>query len=1608
LMQNGHSYYDDNGDFLVEPDYEQAVTFFRKLTKRYAKSLYASKAKAHLDWILKPTIEVHVEHSYHPDTEMECSILMKNTDSVDVALYPVSLFSDGMVHEDGVHIDLPSNAKPLQTYHIDKPKSQKHSPVTCQLTLGQDLPLGAYYIVAKSGSVNASKILLISDASVILKHVKDQVFLYFCDSKDGSPIPNAKATVWISTKVDGSERARWTGVSLDTNKDGVALVDFEGNDESLSSTVWAALSKDGRQAYVTDRKSFKEETKKEPLLKATLFCSQSFISTEKDSVQWAAVLRYPVAGNYVFPKDHKITYRVMDSMGHVYGESSVLPIDISPESGTVHGVLTGLSKLNPSNLFIELEVKGLPDAKVQLPLLRARGNTPPACVDIHFDKENDAALKTVIPGSLLSGKIKMIGSVGSLLSRELTINIVRTKVDSFLRTVSGTEKNIQSFVVPLDSMGVAPFDYQLGSDEDGSFLYEMRVISDTLEGKHTDIKRFLMVPDSYRVWVAPQKRFSRPNEPVRINVQARNALGNGKMIQGTLRLLRQRWREVWVDRSGKEISGQELQKLKESGGGWFSFGPSPSDYRLEEEGYVQDEISKVRLTTDNQGNAEYYYEPLDPGYYVLRWVGRDSDGKPVRADSEFWVSGEDGSDIGYRPEGIRLVVDDCDSGKRSNVPVLVTGPVRKKWILLISGNDKIESWDLIHPESDSDVHSIDLSAFTGKNAFVEACSIFNDTYYSDLKEILLYGASKGNQVDVRPNSYGYEPAQTAEFTVFVKDKSGNPISNASVIFQIKERNGLEALRENMTCKSLIPRVPYRLSGKVSLVESPYFRPLIEDEKLNVHIKNKETPFRFYGSSLFATDYDCLKKQEIPIYWDASRKTDSEGRVIYEVPLSDQLGEWIATATVVNGSRCMCYGSSQFRTRLPMMVDLTFPNSLMQGDVAVAKAHIVNNTFFNMTLKLSLDPGEGLDITSFTGGAGEQKIVEGDLLQDQVVSVAAKSEIDVSWELLTKDCHDRHQKMKLVAAMKNRITADTISYFVRPQRALAGQFLNVYTEGQTAKIPFNLDGGKPRVFFQIAPNLEPVLYDCILDVLRRKDVVLDGLYGGLNEDFLGLLGALQNMDFLNSQDELNRSKILEELSLTSSDIEKLKSSIYSFLREAENPDGGWPWGQKGDSDVGLTAYTLWLLTGSEDVPEDLLTASRNYLTRELVEQDLDMQMQAWLLRSLAAYNRQHSARPTRVEARALISLIRRKAELSPMGVAFLALAAQDFSLSDEALDLLKSLEDIQHKSEKGVYWESMEKNAFWGSNDVDSTALALSAFLNIDPGHPVIEDAVKWLMQKREGFCDWGNSRSTSCVLKVLTLFQGYSGNWGQQDSVSLKVNGHDWKQFVFHPASILDEGSPLPIPEGLLQAGENELEIISTSSRNLMCGVNVEALSGEANTNSLSEVSLTKKYFRTHRIPTLLRGFVNSVDSFDGKSKLSVGDRIEVVLNIHVDSPVSYLKWSIPCPSGFSMGGFNSLDTIRLYCLSKQDGEEGIDSLQEYQNNKRYDLDASRLLSMSQTKDGVEFLLDRLEPGEWELHYSFIADSEGQYVLKPVTVKQLHSGLISSSGENRAVQVVTP
>jgi uncharacterized protein YfaS (alpha-2-macroglobulin family) len=78
-------------------------------------------------------------------------------------------------------------------------------------------------------------------------------------------------------------------------------------------------------------------------------------------------------------------------------------------------------------------------------------------------------------------------------------------------------------------------------------------------------------------------------------------------------------------------------------------------------------------------------------------------------------------------------------------------------------------------------------------------------------------------------------------------------------------------------------------------------------------------------------------------------------------------------------------------------------------------------------------------------------------------------------------------------------------------------------------------------------------------------------------------------------------------------------LYSF----QHSDGGWGWWKDGDSDHFMSAYVVWGLTLAREagieLRTDVVDRGVSYLDKELVEQEQQPDLQAWMLHALAAHH-----------------------------------------------------------------------------------------------------------------------------------------------------------------------------------------------------------------------------------------------------------------------------------------------------------------------------------------------------------------------------------------------------
>ena len=76
--------------------------------------------------------------------------------------------------------------------------SQTHKVFAEQIRIEGKLPSGAYLLEAKSGSLSARELILVSDATLVLKSSLSQALVFFTDALTGAPIANADIALWES------------------------------------------------------------------------------------------------------------------------------------------------------------------------------------------------------------------------------------------------------------------------------------------------------------------------------------------------------------------------------------------------------------------------------------------------------------------------------------------------------------------------------------------------------------------------------------------------------------------------------------------------------------------------------------------------------------------------------------------------------------------------------------------------------------------------------------------------------------------------------------------------------------------------------------------------------------------------------------------------------------------------------------------------------------------------------------------------------------------------------------------------------------------------------------------------------------------------------------------------------------------------------------------------------------------------------------------------------------------------------------------------------------------------------------------------------------------
>lgn len=690
-----------------------------------------------------------------------------------------------------------------------------------------------------------------------------------------------------------------------------------------------------------------------------------------------------------------------------------------------------------------------------------------------------------------------------------------------------------------------------------------------------------------------------------------------------------------------------------------------------------------------------------------------------------------------------------------------------------------------------------------------------------------------------------------------------------------------------------------------------------------------------------------------IIWLPDVKTGADGTAKVPVKYPDSLTGWKATARAVGSGAQFGIANTTTRTKQPLIVRLQAPRFFVVGDEVVLSAVVNNNTDAELIVKVTLD---GTSLTPVTGP--QTRIPLPQLTFDLgrsdfavaakpiTLKVPANSEARADWKARVHSAGPLKLKAtgvsgKLSDAMEKEYLAHEhgIERFLTKAGKVRGSDITVRLD-----IPAARKKDTTTLVVQVAPSLAVTMLDAL-------PYLIDYPYGCTEQTmsrFLPAVVTAKTLKDLGLQPEDVMSRVFGGIEARAggaappnlgakNDLAKLNEMTDASLKrlyDFQHADGGWGWWKEGQSDRWMTAYVVWGLSLARDakvqIKDNVLTRGRDFLAKTIVEEELNHDMQAFMLHALAVYYAPFRDRLMNPSInKAFDNLWKNREALNAYTRALLALSAHHFGKAAEAKTLIANLENgvkrderpdasvliggqlpanagvmgTAHWGEDGIYWR-------WSDGGVEATAFALRALLAIDPQNKLIEPVTNWLLKGRRG-AQWSNTRDTAITVLALNDYLRVTKELSPELEYEVTVNGTSIAKRKVSGAEVFAAPSRFAVDTKLIKDGANSIRIQRKGEGPVYFAAEAKFFSlEEPIPASGNEIFVKREYFKLVGRPTLLKGLLyDKVPLLDGETVKS-GERIETVLTIEAKNNYEYLLFEDLKPAGFEAVAVRSGESL--------------------------------------------------------------------------------------------------
>jgi len=806
MNNNGSLRQLEDGQWQQLPDYVKALELYRRLITEFAKgeTRYYDQAQQQIKGITEPSLGVAVSNIFLPDSELQFGLNTRNVRRVDFALYKIDMTRDvrftSSENEDegegefGPWIQkIPTSGRaPVKTWTKNINDSEAHKPFNEQSRIDGKLPVGAYLLEAKSGSLSARDVVLVSDATLVLKSSNSQALVFFADAITGAPIANASVALWESYYQNS--KPHWRRLRQSTDADGLARFVLKGANESRN--LFATSASNDRQAFAS---AYAYGRPANDGWRIYAFTDRPAYRP-KETLQWKFIARQLSNGVYSTPADQVVEYQINDPRGTKVTEGKATLNTFGSAWGSLWlGEQLPLGEYNiqfwdqgrnqsiGSARLFRLEEYKLPEFKVQV-------KTP----------EQDGKKKAFRLGEKVEVEIQADYYFGGPVSNASVEVVVYQNpfyhywfphrdypwyyidLEYQRRNYYGQGTVVKRESIKTDATGKAKLTFDTPREnynQDFEFRIEARVV-DSSRREIVASDQVRVTRQRYYVYPRPAQNIYRPKDKVTVDIKALDANEQPVQTEGVVKVTRDYWWEVWIDPRGREVQGEELRQLQQKSGVFppvVAKGQRP--WRLKFRGYQHDDILTQAVKTDTEGEGQLNFTPEREGYYRVAWQSsqgadarRDRFLPPVTAEAYVFVATNATTDLGYRHAGLEIVVDKDTFRAGQTAPVMINVPVSDRYVLFSVEGEDLFSYKVVHVTGTAKLIEIPIEEKHVPNVYLSALMISNAAAFMDTKQVVVPPVERFLQVAVNADREQYQPREEGTLAIAAKDANGRPVA----------------------------------------------------------------------------------------------------------------------------------------------------------------------------------------------------------------------------------------------------------------------------------------------------------------------------------------------------------------------------------------------------------------------------------------------------------------------------------------------------------------------------------------------------------------------------------------------------------------------------------------------------------------------------------------------------------------------------------------------------------------------------------------------------------------------------------------------------------------